>query len=275
MSTILAILVAVASASDYDFSRSFSRPAVSARSSPSSPSSRSSSYSSLDSYSSSRKFAWRYYLSLCLDRICSRHEENHVYAHTCIFFVLIRSIGEREREEKKNRTVDWDLNLNLLFFLAMMPKSTPRRSATATCFRSDFPGMMSCLLLICSTISFSVKPSSGCSVLSRSYTRIDFRTISIFFPRLVRELAGKERRGGRQGDTSLSRRSPEVGLASMRLFQRSFVPGARLSSRWLIFLPSFPLSSFPSSIFGYSLFSFSSNHHLFRFFSFLEHVDAN
>lgn len=180
VSMILAISVAVASVSDYDFSRSFSRPLVFARSSPSPPSSRSSSCSSLDSYSSSRKFAWRYYLSLCRGRICSRHEENHV------FFV-----GSFAAARKENAI---DFNLNLLFFLAMMPKSTPRRSATATCFRSAFPGMMSCLLLICSTISFSVKPSSGCSVLSRSYTRIDFRTISIFFPRLVRERKGTQGR---------------------------------------------------------------------------------
>lgn len=83
VSTILAILVAVGSVSDYDFSRSFSRPVVFARSSPSPPSSRSSSCSSLDSYSSSRKSAWRHYLSLCRDRICSRHEEN-----SCIYIYI-------------------------------------------------------------------------------------------------------------------------------------------------------------------------------------------
>lgn len=70
-------------------------------------------------------------------------------------------------------------HLNLLFFLAIIPKSRPRRSATATCLFKPFPGVMSCLLLICSMISFSEKPSSDCPVLSRSYTRIDFRTISI------------------------------------------------------------------------------------------------
>lgn len=89
-----------------------------------------------------------------------------------------------------------DRHLNLLFFFARIPKSSPRRRATATCLLSPFPAMMSCLLLICSTISFSEKPSCGCSDLSNSYTRIDLRTILINLPGFLNESISRRIRHG-------------------------------------------------------------------------------
>ena len=100
-----------------------------------------------------------------------------------------------------------------------MPKSTPRRSATDTCFRRVFPAMMSCLVLICSTISLSVKPSGGCSVFNRSYTRTDFLAIFSFLLSSVGRSAVEfavERnvwKGSHEGKTSWHR-SPEVGPVS-------------------------------------------------------------